>query len=191
MRVREPLRLAHLDPHRVAWAAVREVRARARRDLSRLNLPLSALPGDQVEDDLIVRSKTYRAARLCAEWAIIGRGAAEELDVLLKEVRADLDGRAVGDRPWRIPDLTTAIGLVVVAAAARLALAEGRTVEAGEVATLASVDERTVRAAAQAGVLHPVAPGRPMRFAADEVRAYLYARGVSGFAAPVSAGSAG
>ena len=55
--------------------------------------------------------------------------------------------------------------------------------EATEVATLASVDERSIRATVKAGTLTPVGPGRPMRFAADAARQYLYARGVPGFAA--------
>ena len=62
--------------------------------------------------------------------------------------------------PWRAPALTTTPGVVVVAAAARLALTEGRTVEVVEVAMLASVDERTIRAAVQAGELRPLGPGR-------------------------------
>ena len=73
----------------------------------------------------------------------------------------------------REPDLSTSAGVVLVAAGARLALVEGRTVEAVEVATLASVDERSIRAAAASGVLPPVGPGRPMRFAAEVVRRYL------------------
>jgi hypothetical protein len=74
--------------------------------------------------------------------------------------------------------------LVVVAAATRLMLAEDRTVEVWEVATLASVDERTIRAAVEAGTLASVGNGRPMRFAADVVRLYLYKCGVAGFPAP-------
>ena len=54
-----------------------------------------------------------------------------------------------------------------------------------DVATLASVDERTIRAAVQAGALRPLSKRRPMRFAAELVRAYLYARGVHGFSAPL------
>ena len=74
--------------------------------------------------------------------------------------------------------------MVLVAAEARLALVEGRTVEAITIATLASVDERSIRATVQAGTLPPVGPGHPMRFAADVAHQYLYARGVPGFAAP-------
>jgi hypothetical protein len=184
MRVNDPLRLAHLDPDRVALAVARAVRARVRRDVLRLNLTLTPRPAGQTEEDQLVKSKTYHGAKLCAEWAISGRGKVEELETLLKELRADLDGIAVGEAPWRTPDLTTSAGVVAVAAGARLALAAGRTVEAVEVAVLASVDDRTIRAAAQASTLRPLGPGRPMRFAADAVKAYLYARGVPGFPAP-------
>ncbi len=77
----------------------------------------------------------------------------------------------------------------MVAADARLALEDGRTVKATEVATLASVDERTIWAAVKARTLQPVGTGRPMRFAADVVRQYLYTRGVPGFgAAPPQGG---
>ena len=56
---------------------------------------------------------------------------------------------------------------------------------AAELAVLAGIDEHTVRAAVKAGTLWPV-PGtnRPMRFEADVAAAYLYARGVPGFARP-------
>jgi hypothetical protein len=57
-------------------------------------------------------------------------------------------------------------------------LTTGRTVEAIEVAALASLDERTIRAVAQSETLKPVGTGRPMRFAAPEVCRYLYERGV-------------
>ena len=77
-------------------------------------------------------------------------------------------------------------GMALVAAGARLALVEGRTVSAVELATLASIDEHSVRVAVKAGTLRPVGPGRPMRFAADLACAYLYTRGVPGFAAPES-----
>lgn len=129
------------------------------------------------------QSKVYRAARACAEWAISGKGKPEDVVAALRELRADLEGVEPGEALGREPDLTTVAGVLVVAADARLALAEGRTIEATEVATLAGLDERSIRAAAQAGTLQPVGPGRPMRFAADVVRQYLYARGVPGFAA--------
>jgi hypothetical protein len=179
MRVNEPLRLAQVEPQRTATMVVREVRARARRDAAGLGVTLGQLP-----DDAVSKSRVYLSAKTCAEWATAGRGKAEEVAVALKDLRADLDGIEAGRVPWRTPDLTWSPGLVIVASAARLALADDRTVEALEVAVLASVDERTVRGAAQAGALHPVGPGRPMRFAAEEVRAYLYARGVRGFTAP-------
>jgi hypothetical protein len=100
-------------------------------------------------------------------------------------VRADLDGLDVKKPFARGPvDLATLPGVALVAAEARLALIEGRTVSAVELATLASIDEHSVRAAVKVGTLRPLGPGRPMRFAADLARAYLYTRGVPGFGAP-------
>jgi hypothetical protein len=130
------------------------------------------------------QSKIHKLVRACVEWAKLGKGKPEEMAAALRELRADLDGVEPGEVSGREWDLTTAAGVTLVAAEARLALAEGRTVEATEVATLASVDERSIRATVQAGTLTPVGPGRPMRFAADVARQYLYARGVPGFAAP-------
>ena len=99
----------------------------------------------------------------------------------LREFRADLEGVELGEASGLEPDLSTSAGVILVAAAARLALAEGRTVDAEDVATLASVDERSIRAAAMAGTLPPVGTGRPMRFTAAVVRHYLYMRGVPAF----------
>jgi hypothetical protein len=192
MRLREPPHLAHLDPDCAAWTVLIHVHRRALRDAGRLGLALKVsaamLPTGQDEAALTNRalgqSKVYRTAQLCAEWAIRGRGEPEAITPALKEMCADLDGTDVGDGPSRLPDLTTTPGVLVAAATARLALAEGRTVDVMDVATLASVDERTVRAAVQAGALRPVTKRRPMRFAAELVRVYLYARGVQGFSAP-------
>ncbi len=165
---------------------------RALQDASRLGLVLkpNAVQPPSGQDEVALlnqtlgQSKVERSARMCAEWAITGRGDPGEVAAALRELRADLSSVEVGDVPWRALDLTTTPGVLVVAAAARLALTEGRTVEVVEVATLASVDERTIRAAVEAGELRPVGPGRPVRFAAEVVRAYLYARGVLGFSAP-------
>ena len=130
------------------------------------------------------QSKIHKRVRACVEWAKLGKGKPEEMAAALRALRADLDGVEPGEVSGRVWDLTTIAGVTLVAAEARLALAEGRTMEATEVATLASVDERSIRATVQAGTLTPVGPGRPMRFAADVARQYLYARGVPGFAAP-------
>jgi hypothetical protein len=190
MRPQKSIRLSDLDPERAAEAVTREVYARAERDTRRLGLGIGLPAGVDTTTARMVldRSRVYRVARLCADWATAGKGYAEDVGVALREMRADLEGVEPGDASGRVPDLSTAVGVVAVAAAARLALAEGRTVEAVEVATLASLDERSIRAAAAAGTLPPVGPGRPMRFAAGEVRKYLYGRGVPGFAAGPATG---
>src|SRR6185437_4734924 len=126
----------------------------------------------------MANSAASKAARTCAEWAIAGRGTPEEGAAALRELRALVEGVEPGrpvPRELRNLSLTPATEVLVVAAEARLALADGRAIEAVEVATLASLDERSIRAAAAAGALPPVGPGRPMRFAASAVRAYLYA----------------
>ena len=185
----EPLRLADLDPHRIAVDIVTLVHERVLRDTSRLGLVIRMAEEGQDERvaraAVIGRSEVSRAAMALAEWATSGRGQAAEMPAFLRQVRADLEGIDVTRASTRGPvDLSTLPGVALVAAGARLALIEGRTVSAVELATLASLDEHSVRAAVKAGTLRPVAPGRPMRFAADLARAYLYTRGVPGFAAP-------
>lgn len=186
MRLRKPLRLADLDPQRAADEVTQIVYARARRDARRLGFVL-ALPAGvdpkTATSTSLAQSKVYAVARACAQWAISGKGKPEEVAAALRELRADLDGVEPGEASGRTPDLTTVAGVVVVAAEARLTLADGRPVEATEVATLASLDERSIRAAVKEGGLRPVGQGRPMRFAADVVNRYLYARSVPGFVA--------
>ena len=195
MRLHKPFHLDRLDPNRAADEVVREVYQRARRDAGRVGLTLQVdyvPPGYDQKTSLsptMDRSKAYKAARACADWATTGKGKPEEIAAALKELCADLDVE-LGKSSRREPDLATASGVLVVAAAARLALKEGRAVTAVEVATLASVDDRTIRAAAQEGELQPVGPGRPMRFAADGVCEYLYRQGVPGFVAPPGAPTA-
>jgi hypothetical protein len=185
----EPLRLADLDPQRIADAVLNVVYDRVYRDTWRLGLVALAADAGQDEKSALSmalgRSEVRRAALVLAEWATSGRGQAAEIPTLLRQVRADLDGIDATKASTRGPvDLATLPGMALVAAGARLALFEGRTVSAVELATLASLDEHSVRAAVKAGTLRPVGPGRPMRFAADLACAYLYTRGVAGFAAP-------
>lgn len=205
----KPLHLADLDPERAAAELTQEVYARANRDLVLLGLSLTVpspplpptrtyLPGDPDAEGrapapkpkllsiatVLGQSKIHKLVRACVEWAKSGKGKPEEIAAALRELRAALDGVEPGEVSGREWDLTTVVGVVLVAAEARIAVAEGRTVEAIEIATLASVDERSIRATVTAGTLQPVGPGRPMRFAADVAGAYLYARGVPGFAAP-------
>ena len=211
MRARTPLHLADLDPQRAAEELTQGVYARASRDLRRLGLvvtiplpppeprppstasmhgmpsgytsPPKPDPKPPTVAAVLAQSKIHKLVRACVEWAKLGKGKPEEMGAALRELRADLDGVEPGEVSGRERDLTTVAGVVLVAAEARLALVEGRTVEAIEIATLASVDERSIRATVQAGTLSPVGPGRPMRFAADVARQYLYARGVPGFVA--------
>ncbi len=188
-RMPEPLRLADLDPILIAAEVVRIVYERAFRDALRVGLVARvAEPGDDEKAafGLALRSSdAFRMALVLAEWATSGRGEAADIPFILRQVRADLDGLDVKKPFARGPvDLTTLPGVALVAAEARLALFEGRTVSAVELATLASIDEHSVRAAVKAGTLRPLGPGRPMRFAADLARAYLYTHGVRGFGAP-------
>jgi hypothetical protein len=188
MRQSKPLRLSDLDAERTAEGMTNAVDTRARRDARRLGMfygfPASVDPKVTKLWMVLGQSTVHRVARVCVAWALAGKGKPEEVAVALRELRADLEGVEPGDASMREPDLSTSAGVVLVAAAARLALAEGRTVEAVEVATLASLDERSIRASSSSGVLPPVGPGRPMRFEAEVVRRYLYGRGVPGFGAP-------
>lgn len=212
MRSSKPLHLADLDPQRAADELTQAVYARAKRDIHRLGFIISLPPSTPSEAKtphgtpsgydlppmpdrkpptvatVLGQSKIYKLARACVEWAKLGKGKPEEVAAALRELRADLDGVEPGEALSREQDLTTVAGVMAVAAEARLALVEGRTVEALEVATLASIDERSIRAAVKAGTLQPVGPGRPMRFASDVVCQYLYTRGVPGFAAASTRG---
>ena len=132
---------------------------------------------------VLAQSKLHKLARTCVEWATSGKGKPDEVANALRELRAALDGVEPGEFSGREQDPTTVAGLTVLAAEARLALADGRTVEATAIAILASVDERSIRATVKAGTLQPVGTGRPMRFAAAEACHYLYTRGVPGFVA--------
>jgi hypothetical protein len=187
MRQTKLLRLSDLDAERTAEKVTWLVHLRAGRDARRLGmfygLPAGIDPKAKVWT-VLEKSHVHKVARGCVAWALEGKGRPEEIVVALRELRSDLEGVELGDAREREPDLSTSVGVMLVAATARLALAEGRAVEAVEVATLASLDERSIRAAAAAGVLPPVGPGRPMRFAAEVVRPYLYGRSVPGFAAP-------
>ena len=183
------LRLADLDPQRIAADVLNVVYDRVYRDTWRIGLVVRVAEAGQDEKSALAaalaRSEVFRAARVLAEWATSGRGQAAEIPALLRQVRADLDGVDATNASTRESvDLATLPGVALVAAGARLALFEGRTVSAVELATLASLDEHSIRAAVKASTLRPLAPGRPMRFAADLARAYLYTRGVPGFAAP-------
>ncbi len=185
MRQHKPLHLSDLDPQRTADEVAWGVHVRAQRDARRLGMSFGMPAGMDPKitriSTLLAQSRVHKVALTCAAWATAGKGTPEEVAVALRELRADLEGLELGEAPGREPNLSTAAGLVVVAAAARLALVEGRALQAVEVATLASLDERSIRAAAAVGTLPPVALGRPMRFAASVVCRYLYGRGVPGF----------
>jgi hypothetical protein len=185
----DPIRLTDNDPQRLAVAIVGYVTARAFRDARRLGLVLKTADGRGEQDGtpfIVMGSEIYRAALMLAEWAKTGRGDSAEIAAAILQVRADLEGIDIMQAsPTRPLDPATLHGAVLVAAGARLALVEGRTVTAIELAMLANVDEHSVRAAVKARTLRALEGStRPMRFAADLAQAYLYTRGVPGFAAP-------
>jgi hypothetical protein len=186
----KPLRLSDLDTKRTADELVWALFARTARDARSLGCALKA---DQVPAGTdpkmaghaaVEHSQAMAAARICVEWATAGRGKPEAVATALRDLRAMIEGVEPGQAVGReVRALTPATPLVVLAAMARLSVLEGRPVEAVELAALASVDERSIRAAAQAGTLRPVGNGRPMRFEAELVRRFLYERGIPGFVA--------
>jgi hypothetical protein len=172
----KPRRLVHLDPARIADALVRAVYARAQRDARWLGLTLTADPSSSAAS-----SRAFKIALMSAEWATTGKGDPVEVASALRELRAMIGAVEPGEPLQDVRELTPGTGLLVMAAEARLALSEGRTVDAAQVAALAGLDERSIRAAADDGTLQKVGSGRPMRFEAEVARRYLYERGVRGF----------
>jgi hypothetical protein len=185
----EFIRLADNDLQRLTLSIVAEVMRRAYRDAHRLGLVLkldNPQAPQHTDPTLVLGCPIHQLALKLAEWAQVGRGNPAEIAACILQARADLEGIDLSEGPPSRPlDPATLPGAVLVAAGARLAVVEARTVTAVELAVLGGVDEHTVRAAVKARTLQPVAGStRPMRFAADIARAYLYVRGVPGFAAP-------
>jgi hypothetical protein len=101
----------------------------------------------------------------------------------LADVCGALYSRAVDQSRLEVPELAiegedpaTPIAVVIVAANARMRLAQGQALSTREVATLASCSARTVRAAAADGAL---VRGEDWRIPADEARRWLACRGVA------------
>jgi len=181
--------LTEVNALTLPFILVTRVYERVTRDASQLHLVIQVAKDGEEEEKARWRamseSEVFVAATALANWAAAGQGDAAKIPALLHQIRASLTGISPNvASPRGQADLTTIYGVALVAAEARLAVVEGRTVSAVELATLASVDEHTLRAAVKSGVIRPLGPGRPMRFAADVARVYLYTRGVRGFAAP-------
>jgi hypothetical protein len=132
----DPIRLADSDPQRLAVAIVGYVTARVFHDARRLGLVLKTADGRGEQDGtpfLVMGSEIYRAALMLAEWAKTGRGDSAEIAAAILQVRADLEGIDIMQAsPTRPLDPATLHGAALVAAGARLALVEGRTVTAIE-----------------------------------------------------------
>jgi hypothetical protein len=176
----DPMRLADIEARRFAVAIVSAVLDRAMRDTPAPLAGANCREWSRRERGprAVAQSEVFRTALELAEWATSGRGQVVESSALIRQVRADLDGSSATDASTRGPlDLSTVPCVALVAAGARLALIERCTVSAVELATRASMDEHSVRAATNAGTLRPVAAGRPMRFAADRAGIPLCARG--------------
>lgn len=179
---RAPPRLAAVDTSQVAIAIAAMAFQRAVRGAGRagFELKVPVLPDELMAQ--LARSEAYRAALFLGEWAKTGaRVTAAVPKALLAEIRED----AGATSPTKLAELPAEVRVVLLAAEARLALAEGQPVTAPELAILAGLDERTIRAAVASKALTPLGPGRPMRFAAEQGRAYLAARGVPGMEAPI------
>src|SRR5262249_23087255 len=138
---RMPIRLANLDPARIAENLMRAVHARAQRDARWLGLSLAAAPappGTSPAPPKAERepSRGLKIALMCTEWATAGKGAPVEVASALRELRAMIGGVEPGELLQEVRELTPGVGLLVMAAETRLALTEGRTVDAAQVAAL-------------------------------------------------------
>ncbi len=185
----EPKRLADVSTISFPFILLNRVYERVTRDAGHLHLVIGmAKDGGEEEKarwEAMAESEVFATATALGKWAAAGEGDAAKIPAILHQIRSFLTGISPNESSPRGPaDLTTIYGVALVAAEARLAVLEGRTVSAVELATLASVDEHTLRAAVKSGAIRPLGPGRPMRFAAEIARGYLYTRGVRGFAAP-------
>ena len=185
----KPLGLASVSASSLPFLLVKLVHDRVIRDTDHLRLVIQMAKDGEAEEKArwraMFESDIFVTGTDLANWAAAGEGDAARIPALLHQFHAYLTGISSSEVSSRgQADLTTVYGVAIVAAEARLAVVEGRTVSAVELATLASVDEHTLRAAVKSGVIRPLGPGRPMRFAADAARVYLYTRGVRGFAAP-------
>lgn len=115
------------------------------------------------------------------DWEDHGMAAQGLLDVL-----GALYGSALGDLSHTAIDVVDdvdpgdAVGLVLVAAAARVRLSQGSPVTARELAALTGMTARRVRQLMAAGEL-AATDERPARVDADDASRWLAARGVPGF----------
>ena len=183
--VPKTVRLADLDPAHAADELLQLLYTRTRRNALRLGLVLKVDPIPAGRDPkaalshALEKSDFHKAARSCVDYAVLAYGDPTDIARTIHQLRADLDGIEPGAaRPY---DLSTTAGVVLAAAEARITIAAGRTVDAVQVAILASVDERTIRSAVKARVLTSLTERRPMRFAAADIARFLYLRGVRGF----------
>jgi len=204
-RAPRPLRLGDVHPDAVALEVADRVLGRAVRDLQRLapavvgmvavpgaSPPVAGHPPDMLAAarSALRSSRAYLDAFAAVEWAQAGKGSSlDQIDTVLEAFTEDIDGPDVLPLVAPLEHAPhTALDLVRVAAQARLQLYRLHDVTALDLATLAGVDERTIRADASAGRIKPRARNaRPMRFAPLPALVFLAWRKVPGIAEVLSA----
>lgn len=192
---RKTLRLAEIDPDQLALKVVRAALAHVRALHDDLR-PLVSSPHESPSP--LDVSPNQRAAALgtplgqrvrrLALWA--QRGMEAEIDLPSTSVQGDLAavlaaayGYPLGDAAAQIEatvDPNTALGLVLLAAAARCALILGDSLSVKALAVLAGISRRQVDRLVEERVLVPMKGSRPVRIRARDARRWLKSVGVPG-----------
>lgn len=171
--------LARLQPNAVAEEALGRLVAHVARAVEHLPQPR---PRVRAPGKAHAGGPLYELVRDLTIYAQTGR-----LEAAATHAGADLDAReALYDAAHRRPvaesdlDPEDPVGLVLLAAGARKALAEDEPVSARALGALAGLDMQGVRRLVRAGTLKAERV-KPARILAASARAWLAARGVPGF----------
>lgn len=184
-------RIGSLVGEAVALEVARGCFARAK-SLSRQLGPLAALELDDCDDEALAQTPVYRHLRRLHAWAQLGAGEEDGVERVLREVLAVLlprssglgDDASVEELLGEVSEVD-AVGVVCLAAWARLEVARGHRIDGRCLAALAGLSQSWLRALSRANELRPATtPASKVGtlYDARDVARFLAARGVPGFA---------
>ena len=183
-------RLGSLSADVVALDAARRCFVRAKRLCAQLG-PIAELESG-VRDEALVSTPVYRQIQRLHAWAQGGVGELEVVERALLEVLAGLLTRVSSLAANPSPEEFLAevserdpIGVVCLAAWARLEVARGHRIDGRSLAALAGLSQTHVRTISRAQGLKPATTPTSQvgtLYEASEVRRFLAERGVAGFA---------